>query len=59
MRRYMRCKGWSPMPEKVSPLCKAGEKAIITVLVKELKDNFGVRVSESSSWTGTLRSRVS
>jgi hypothetical protein len=43
----------------VSPLCKAGEKAIITVLVKELKDNFGVRVSESSSWTGTLRSRVS
>ena len=56
---YMQCTGWSIMPEKVSLQCRAGELAIITVLIKELKDNFEVRVSESSSWTGTLRSRVS
>jgi hypothetical protein len=34
------------MPERVSPLSKAGEKVIISQLVKDLKENFGVRVSE-------------
>jgi hypothetical protein len=43
---YMRCTGWSNMPERVTPLSKAGEKAIISQLVRELKENFGVRVSE-------------
>ncbi len=43
---YMRCTGWSSMPERVSPLSKAGEKAIVSQLVRDLKDNFGVRVSE-------------
>ncbi len=43
---YLRCTGWLNMPERVSPLCRAGEQAIISTLVRELKDNFGVRVSE-------------
>ncbi len=43
---YMRCTGWSNMPERVTPLSKVGEKAIISQLVRELRDNFGVRVSE-------------
>jgi hypothetical protein len=43
---YMRCTGWSNMPERVTPLSKVGEKAIISQLVRDLKDNFGVRVSE-------------
>ncbi len=43
---YMRCTGWSSMPERVTPLSKVGEKAIISQLVKDLKDNFGVRVSD-------------
>jgi hypothetical protein len=43
---YLRCTGWINMPERVTPLCRAGEQAIITTLVRELKDNFGVRVSE-------------
>jgi hypothetical protein len=34
------------MPERVSPLCRTGEQAIISTLVRELKDSFGVRVSE-------------
>jgi len=43
---YMRCTGWSSMPERVAPLSKAGERAIVAQLVRDLKDNFGVRVSE-------------
>jgi hypothetical protein len=43
---YLRCTGWTNMPERVTPLCRAGEQAIISTLVRELKDNFGVRVSE-------------
>jgi hypothetical protein len=45
-KAYMRCTGWSNMPERVAPLSKVGEKAIMAQLVKDLKDNFGVRVSE-------------
>ena len=43
---YLRCTGWINMPERVTPLSRAGEQAIISTLVRDLKDSFGVRVSE-------------
>jgi hypothetical protein len=43
---YMRCTGWSGMPERVSPLNSEGEAAIVGQLVGELRSSFGVRVSQ-------------
>jgi hypothetical protein len=43
---YMRCTGWSGMPERVGPLSSEGEAAIVGQLVGELRSSFGVRVSQ-------------
>ena len=43
---YMRCTGWSGMPERVGPLSREGEAAIVGQLVGELRSSFGVRVSQ-------------
>ena len=45
-KMYMRCTGWSGMPERVSPLSSEGEAAIVGQLVGELRSSFGVRVSQ-------------
>jgi hypothetical protein len=45
-KMYMRCTGWSGMPERVSPLNSEGEAAIVGQLVGELRSSFGVRVSQ-------------
>ncbi len=45
-KTYMRCTGWSGMPERVSPLSCEGEAAIVGQLVGELRSSFGVRVSQ-------------
>jgi hypothetical protein len=42
---YMRCTGWSGMPERVTPLSSEGESAIVGQLVSELRSSLGVRVS--------------
>jgi hypothetical protein len=43
---YMRCTGWSGMPERVTPLSSKGEAAVVGQLIGELRSSFGVRVSE-------------
>ncbi len=43
---YMRCTGFSGMPERVSPLNSEGEAAIVGQLVGKLRSSFGVRVSQ-------------
>ncbi len=37
--------GWAHSPEYVAPMSEESKKAILTTLVAELKENFGVKVS--------------
>jgi hypothetical protein len=42
----LRSVGWAPMPERMGPITEEDEAEIIASLVRELRYNYGVRVSE-------------
>jgi hypothetical protein len=43
----MRMVGWSGMPARAASLTKDGEAAVVEQLIRDLKTNFGVRVSNN------------
>jgi len=42
----LRSVGWAPMPERMGPITEEDEAEIIASLVRELRHNYGVRVSD-------------
>jgi hypothetical protein len=46
----LRSVGWVNMPERMGPITEEDETEILTMLVQELRNNYGVRVSDK--WEG-------